>query len=184
MRDRWGNTPLHIAVEAKNILSVFSLLEIKGILINLANKDEEIPRDIAKRLHQKEIVNLLDNFLTTRVNRSEYKVGRTTRYNIKDEELKSPNESVDQERIMKVWAAFFENAMKGCISEPAVEKYSTICIEDCKSSSGTKASTYFRSESKMMCSQRYYTKASTAGTNGVSLRSIDVEVATNAYDDE
>ena len=70
IRDKWGNTPLHIAVEAKNILSVASLLEIKGILINLANKDGEIPLDIAKRLRQKEIIDLLGNHLMTRVNHS------------------------------------------------------------------------------------------------------------------
>ena len=105
-------------------------------------------------------------------------VGRTSRYNIKGEELTNPNETVDQERIMKVWAAFFENAMKCCITAPVVEEYSTICIEDCKSSSVT----YFPSESKMVRSQRNHSKASTADTEGVSVRSINLEVATNSYD--
>lgn len=184
IRDKWGNTPLHIAVEAKNVLSVVSLLGIKGITTNLVNKDREVPLDIAKRLKQKYIVNLLENHLTTRVNRSECMVGRAARYDIKNEELMSPSETIDQERIMKVWATFFENAMKGCISEPVVETFSTICIEDSKSASGTEASKQHHSESKTISSQGHSTKVSTEGTDGISLRSINVQLATMSHDDD
>jgi hypothetical protein len=94
---RFGNTPLHIAVEANNINCVQTLLAIRKINPNLSNFAGETPIRIAKRLRYDGIVKVLDP------NDESIK---------KNDNKKFLDNSVDQERIMKVWEAFFENAFK------------------------------------------------------------------------
>jgi hypothetical protein len=101
-RDRKrGNTPLHIAVEENNFMAVQTLLALKTLNSKLPNTDGETARDIAKRLRYENILNLLDNRTTNKVGNNR-NIGS---------DLKGA-QPVDQERIMKIWETFFENAFK------------------------------------------------------------------------
>ena len=112
MRDkRHGNTPLHIAVESNNLLSVVSLLNIKGVIPTLANGDGMTSLQIAQKLGCEEICNLLEEKTNTNSNTAS-NVTKTKK-----------DETVDEERIMKIWGAFFENAMRQVEVEDGLTMY-------------------------------------------------------------
>lgn len=103
---RFGNTPMHIAVGANNINCVQTLLTVKKINPNLSNFAGETPMRIAKRLRYDDIVKILDP--------------NDESINKNDKDTISDN-PVDQERIMKVWEAFFENAFQHMESQSNAE---------------------------------------------------------------
>ena len=109
IRDRQGCTPLHLAISSNNVDAVRWLLDIKGINVKLANGDGLTARDLARKKGYKQILELLDvkeGFL-----RAESSTVMTS-INAKSKANPGYTEAVDQERIMRVWEAFFENAYK------------------------------------------------------------------------
>ena len=109
IRDRQGCTPLHCAISSNNVDAVRWLLDSKGINVKLANGDGLTARDLARKKGYKHILELLDvkeGFLRPESSQV------MTDINAKSKANPGYSEAVDQERIMRVWEAFFENAYK------------------------------------------------------------------------
>jgi hypothetical protein len=99
LRDIKGNTPLHLAITASNLLAVEILLT-SGASWTLTNAAGCSSRALAKSLKAREVVEMIDCM----------KAGRPlpTR-----QPTKPPPTPAEMERIMKVWERFFENALSG-----------------------------------------------------------------------
>ena len=117
IRDRQGCTPLHCAIASNNVDAVRWLLDTKGINVKLANGDGLTARDLARKNGYKQIIELLDvkeGFLRPESSKV------MTEINAKSKANPGYSEAVDQERIMRVWEAFFENAYKHMEAEPGL----------------------------------------------------------------
>ena len=103
-KDKNGNTPLHIAVMSNNATIVENMLTY-GASLSATNNAGKSPRHIAKSMNHNEILDIIDEKRTGKLKLK------------KDSEQESqPNTKMtkhQQERIMKVWEKFFENALIG-----------------------------------------------------------------------
>lgn len=104
MKDKNGNTPLHIAVISNNATIVENMLTY-GASLSATNNAGKSPRHIAKSMNHIDILEIIDEQRTGKL-RSK-----------KDMEQKSQQSAKmtkhQQERVMKVWEKFFENALIG-----------------------------------------------------------------------
>lgn len=100
MQDKSGNTPLHCAVLANNVAIVESLLN-NGASLTITNKVGNSPRHLAKSLKYDDILDIIDEKRTGKLRKK------------KDSEQAAKMTKHQQERIMKVWEKFFENALMG-----------------------------------------------------------------------
>jgi len=100
MQDKNGNTPLHCAVTSNNASIVESFLN-HGASLTVTNNAGNSPRNLAKSLKHDDILDIIDEKRTGKLRKK------------KDKEQSAKMTKQQQERIMKVWEKFFENALLG-----------------------------------------------------------------------
>lgn len=107
MKDKNGNTPLHIAVMSNNATIVENMLTF-GASLSVTNNAGKSPRNLAKSMKHDEILDIIDEKRTGKLRKKkDYEQGQG--------QLQSGANMTkhQQERIMKVWEKFFENALMG-----------------------------------------------------------------------